>query len=142
VITDVPGAIPFVTPVELTVATDVLLLAHVPPGVRLFNIVALPWQTDVLPVIGNSALTLTVIVAVQPIDVMYCINDVPAATPVTTPVPGVIVAMPVFPLLHVPPGVASLSVVVLPTQTVATPVIGAIGFTVMVMVDIHPLANT
>ncbi len=46
---------------------------------------------------------------------------VPAATPVTTPVLPT-VAMPVALLLHVPPVVALLSVVVLPTVTVAVPV--------------------
>ncbi len=45
----------------------------------------------------------------------------PAAIPVTRP-PAFIVAIPVAVLLHVPPVVALASVVVLPTHTVAEPV--------------------
>ena len=47
----------------------------------------------------------------------------PAVTPVTTP-PLVIVATPVDMLLHVPPNVASLNVVVAPKQIAVAPVIG------------------
>ncbi len=49
--------------------------------------------------------------------------DVPAATPLTTPA-AEIVAIAGAPLIHVPPGVALLSVVVLPSHTLAVPVIG------------------
>lgn len=45
--------------------------------------------------------------------------------PVTTPVPDPTVAMEVPAELHVPPVVASLSVVVMPGQTEAVPVIGS-----------------
>jgi hypothetical protein len=67
---------------------------------------------------------------------------VPAATPLTTPVLPT-VAMPVALLLHVPPVVALLSVVVLPAVTVAVPVIvpaDGKGFTVTVVVAlaVHP----
>ena len=50
--------------------------------------------------------------------------DVPGLTPVTTPVAGITVAIPVEPLLHVPPNVASESEVVAPTHTVGLPRIG------------------
>lgn len=40
----------------------------------------------------------------------------PGATPLTTP-PGVMVAIPVLPLLHVPPVAASVNVMVDPTHT-------------------------
>jgi hypothetical protein len=49
---------------------------------------------------------------------------VPAATPVTTPVPEPTVATVVVPLLHLPPKVVSLNVVVNPTQTCDVPVMG------------------
>ena len=49
--------------------------------------------------------------------------DVPAAIPATTPVAGSMVATAVFTDVHAPPPVALLSVVVLPAQTVAVPVI-------------------
>jgi len=50
---------------------------------------------------------------------------VPEATPVTMPVAGPTVAVAVLLLAHVPPVVASASVVVDPAQTVAVPVIAA-----------------
>ena len=91
------------------------------------KVVALPWHTVVVPVVGNRALTLTVVVAVQPRVVRYCMTDVPADTPVTKPVTGSIVATDVLLLLHVPPGMALLRAVVLLTHTVTMPVIGATG---------------
>jgi hypothetical protein len=49
--------------------------------------------------------------------------EVPAATPVTTPVDD-IVAIDGVPLIQVPPGVVLLNVVVLPSHTLAVPVMG------------------
>ena len=49
--------------------------------------------------------------------------DVPAATPVTIPVLFT-VAIAVLLLLHTPPAVALLNVVVEPTQALVVPVIG------------------
>src|SRR3569833_1405932 len=51
---------------------------------------------------------------------------VPTATPVTTPVEPTTVAWLVVPLVHVPPPVAEMSVVVLKTQTLEDPVIAAV----------------
>ncbi len=74
---------------------------------------------------------------------------VPAVTPVTTP--PTTVAMPVLPLVQVPPAVASANVVVEPTHTVAVPVIGATPGTSSVMVtfllfqwspDVEPFSLT
>lgn len=65
---------------------------------------------------------------------------VPAATPVTIPVPDPTVAITVLLLLHAPPVVASLSVVVWLTHAVVAPVIAdGSAFTVTGFVDIHPL---
>ena len=59
------------------------------------------------------------------------IADVPPVTPVTTPVVEPIVAIVVVPLVHVPPVVASVNVVVSPWQTLAVPDIPAgLAFTV------------
>ena len=60
-------------------------------------------------------------------------TTVPLVTPVTTP-DEVTVAIEVLALLQVPPGVASLNVVVKPWQTVVVPVIGASGSTDKVVV--------
>ena len=55
--------------------------------------------------------------------------------------PEVIVATPVLLLLHEPPVVASLSVIVDPTHTVEGPDMeGAVEETVIVLVAMHPLA--
>ena len=50
---------------------------------------------------------------------------VPALTPVTTPVPATTVAMLVLPLLHVPPVVADVRLVVLPAHNTSVPPIAA-----------------
>ena len=65
----------------------------------------------------------------------------PAATPVTTPVPE-IVALEGLLLLHVPPEVASASVVVKPSHTLAVPVIAAgNGLTVIGKVALQPVSE-
>jgi hypothetical protein len=70
---------------------------------------------------------------------------VPDDTPVTTPAPGpgpvAITAMLVDPEVHVPPGLALLSVVVNPTHTEVIPDIGpGPGITVITVVgDAQPL---
>jgi hypothetical protein len=56
---------------------------------------------------------------------VYVIVAVPPEIPVTTPVDEPTVPMAVALLLHTPPDVVQPSVVVLPTQTVAVPVIDA-----------------
>ena len=68
------------------------------------------------------------------------IFGVPDTTPVTTPLPMPIVAWDVLLLDHVPPGVASVNVVVDPTHTLAVPPI-ADGNGLMVITDdvTHPV---
>jgi hypothetical protein len=65
---------------------------------------------------------------------------VPELTPVITPeLPAVEVAMLVLPLIHVPPAIALLNVVVDPAHIVVNPVIpGGVGFTVIVVVTVLP----
>ena len=66
--------------------------------------------------------------------------DVPDDTPVTTPVEEPTVATLVLPLVHVPPLVISLKVVVNPAQTTAVPVTDdGNGLTVTTIVVIHPV---
>jgi hypothetical protein len=69
VIVVVPGTIPDTIPVdEVTVATDVLLLAHVPPVDVLPNVVVKPWQTVDEPVIvAGSGLTVTTAALIHPV---------------------------------------------------------------------------
>ena len=129
---------PALTPVTvppLTVDTDGLLVLHVPPVVDSPNTTVDPAQTVVVPVIA-AGVALTVTEAVtdpEPVTV-YVMIDVPADTPVTTP-ELLIVATLVLPLVHVPPAVASASVVVVPEHSVVVPVTGATtGTTSSVMV--------
>ncbi len=62
----------------------------------------------------------------------------PASIPVITPVDALAVAMAVLPLLHIPDGVISLSVIVKPSHTfVAPPITAGNGFTVPVAVMIQ-----
>ena len=52
----VPRAIPVTTPDELpTVAIEISLLLHVPPGVMSLNVIVPPIQTEPLPAIGAVA---------------------------------------------------------------------------------------
>lgn len=65
----------------------------------------------------------------------------PAVLPVATPVPDTIEATTGLPLVHAPPRVALLRVLVTPSQKVSKPVIGAGGgSTVKVVVVIQPAA--
>src|ERR1035437_9147041 len=94
--------------------------------------------------IAGNGLTVTTLVAVHPVPTVYAIVDVPAATPVTTPVPET-VAFAVLLLLHTPPAVASLKVVVEPLQTLVAPAIaageGVIVTTTLPSVPQQPLAD-
>ena len=134
----VPPPVPVTIPLLFTVATPVTLLAHVPPLVALVSVVEFPWHTIIVPVIGVSRFTVSVIVLEQPAPVVYVIVVVPMATPAAMPVPLLIVAVEVLLLVHVPPLMALLSLVVPPTHTIVVPVIGATGFTVTVAYAAHP----
>jgi hypothetical protein len=73
---------------------------------------------------GNGVTVTTAVVVYTSTE--YVITAVPAETPVTTPVVRLIPATPGAPDIHVPPGLASVSAVVLPWQTVFMPPMGAI----------------
>ena len=141
---EVPEDTPVTTPVKKsTVEIPVLLLVHVPPPATSLNVVVKPAHTLAVPVIDDgNGLTVTTLVAIQPVAREYVIVDVPANTPVTTPVEISIVAIPVLPLVHAPPPVASLKAVVKPAHTVLVPVMGdGNGLTVTTLVAIQPVAR-
>ena len=140
----VPAVTPVTTPEpETTVATEVLLLVHVPDGVASLSVVVNPEHTAKVPVIfAGNGLTVITLVLIQPVGNVYVIVDVPATRPLTRPVPELTVAAVVLLLLHVPKGVASLNDVVRPAHTVADPVIATgNGLTVTGVVRIHPVPN-
>ena len=89
---------------------------------------------------AGNGLTTTNAVAIQPVDNVYVMVAVPAATPVT--VPPLTLATPALLVLHVPPLVASLNEVVRPAHTDMVPVIAAgTGFTSTMVVAIQPVDN-
>jgi hypothetical protein len=105
--------------------------------VRIF-----PTHTDGVPVIvpatGNG-LTVTFVVAKQPVAVVYLIVAAPAVMPVRNPVLALIVAVVLLLLLHVPPVVALASVAVSPAHSTTVPVIGVDNvLTVTTFVAKHP----
>jgi hypothetical protein len=143
VITALPAATPFTTPVSKpTVATPEVDVLHAPPATVLASIVAPPAQTCGVPVIGEGSwLTVTTAPLTQPSIEVYWIEAVPALTPYTTPAAS-IVAILVDVLFHVPPVVALLSVVFWPVQTCAAPVITAgNAFTVTIVDVLQPVTS-
>jgi hypothetical protein len=137
----VPAAIPFTTPVVLfTVPTAVLELLQVPPVAAIARVVVVPVHTVALPVIGaGAALTVSTRVTLQPVGNSYTMVTIPDATPVTTPEDEPTIAIEVLLLLHAPPGVALLSAVVKPGQTLAVPNIAAgTGLIEICLVEMHP----
>ncbi len=119
----VPILTPDTTPVPATtVATAPSLLLHTPPLTAVLSVVVHTSHTVSVPAIELGAADIvTTAVTRQVDDVAYVMIDVPALTPVTTPVPDTTVALAGLLLLHVPPLVALLSVVVVPIQADSVP---------------------
>ena len=117
--------------------TQALLVAAVPDP---DNCVVEPTHVPNVPAMAGLALTVTVVVCVQPKEFVYVISLVPAENPVTTPVlftvatngvaetQGVIAAGEAEPT----------NVVVFPTQTDNIPEIVGLGFTVTIAVCLQP----
>lgn len=104
------------------VAMVASLLIHVPPVIADDNVAIEPVQIVVAPVIEGIALTVIMLVVVQPAGVVYVIIEVPAVMPAIMPLPDPAVATPVVPLLQVPPGNVADRVVPMPAHIVMTPV--------------------
>jgi hypothetical protein len=116
-------------------------VVHVPPVGVEERVVVEPEHTVVAPVIAPGfALTVTTNVAGQPRSDVNVITDVPAATPVTSPV-EVTVAFAGVPEVHEPAD-ASLRLVVAPTHTAAVPVIaGGSALTVTIVEVEQPVVS-
>jgi len=137
VIVAVPADAPVITPVEApTVATPILLLLHVDVPEMSDSVDVPPTQTTIVPVIGAGVgLTVTFVVAWQPVGSVYVIAAVPEIAPLAMPDEAPIAATEGVPLLHVPPVEASLRTVIPPGQSVNVPVIAAgSGLTVTTVV--------
>lgn len=138
----VPAATPDTTPELFIVATEVLLLLHVPPVVASLSEVVDPTQTLVVPSIApGSGFTVTTVVLKHVVPKMYEITAVPKLLPVTHPVEAT-VATEVLLLLHVPPVVVSDKQFVPPRQMFAFPEIAAgSGFTFIVFIATQPTGD-
>lgn len=67
----VPELTPVTIPVdEPTVAIPVLLLLHMPPVAASDKVVVVPIQALVFPEIGSVGLTVTIAIALQPLDIV------------------------------------------------------------------------
>jgi len=122
----VPPEIPVTTPVVgFTVATEVVLLLHVPGsggGIVDKGVVA-PAHIDSVPVIAGATgrgLTVTIATTLH-VPATYVTMLVPTDIPVTIPEEEPIVTTDGVPLVHVPPGVELESVVVKPIQVFRPP---------------------
>jgi hypothetical protein len=121
-------------------ATVGAALVHVPPVVVHESKVEAPTQIPSgVPVIAaGPALTVIVFVTKHPLGLAYVISVVPADTPYTSPVPDTVPTAGVE-LLHAPPAVVLLSVMVSPAHTADGPVIAdGNPFTVATAVVIQP----
>ena len=136
-----PGAAAVTNPVKEPMdAIDGALLVHPPPLAASLSVAAPPTQRLVVPVIANIGFTTIEVVMVQPVGATYEMATVPAAIPVKKPDEALIVAMAELPLVHAPPAVLLLNVVLLPWHTAGLPVMGVGAFTVTVVLAVQPAA--
>ena len=137
-----PATLPPLTiPLVPTDPVDGALLVQAPPAVASLRlVVAPPEHTLAVPRIAVIGFTVSWVVALQPVDNRYVIVLLPADTPDAIPaVP--IVALAVL-LLHVPPAISSVNVVVDPTHTrlipLTEPIVGD-WFTVITLPAAQPV---
>jgi len=128
---------------EPTVATVVVLLVQWPPVVASVNVVeAVPhtWNVPAIDAGAGTVFTDKSAVVLQPVGNLYVIVVVPLITPVTIPVEEPTVATEVVLLVQVPPGEASVSATVAPSQIAAiAPITAGIAFTVNVCFAEQPV---
>lgn len=130
-------------PTGLTDATATELLLHVPPPVTFVSVVVSPEHIVVLPVIAaGNGFTVMPIVRKHPVPIVYVIvAGPPGAPPYTVPILSTD-AITTLVVVHVPPVVPSVKLIVDPTQTAVGPIIGTgNGFTVTTVEVKHPVAN-
>ena len=119
-----PATRPDTRPPPEIVALAGTLLLHVPAGDASLNSVVAPTHTVAVPVMPDGgAMTETVAVTLQLPPSEYVMDAVPGVTPVISPVNRPTLTV-VAVLVHEPPMIASLNVVVAPTHTVSLPPIG------------------
>ena len=137
-----PAVSPLTRPVvNPTAAVVMALLLQLPPAVGSVRLTVDPIHTADAPLIApGCGLTLMPLVAVQPVPNEYVIVAVPGLTPVTSPVAELMAAIAVLLLLHVPPAVALVKVVVVPAHSPDTPLMAeGTATTVIVFVTVQPV---
>ena len=136
-----PACTPVTTPTVLMVATPTLPDAHDPPITLLLSVTGVLVHMLPVPVIAATGLMVAVVIAIQPVGIMYDMVAEPPAIPLITPVDTSVVATPVLLLLHVPPAVASDTVVVSPIHARAVPVMADNGLQTTGNMDLQPVAS-
>ena len=112
----VPLPIPETIPdKEPTVATELLLLVHVPPGAMLLSVIELPVHTVELPVIGAIAGIIVMVLVAGQVPVIEIVA-MPEDKPQTIPV-ALIVAIGGLLIPQTPPPIKSVSVTHEPAHT-------------------------
>lgn len=134
----VPPLSPETIPAVLTVPTAGALLVHVPPGVASESVLFTPSHKVPEPVMGAvAAVTVSNIVAgKQPVTV-YDRLVVPALIAVIMPVEPAMATEDVL-LVHIPPGVASDNVTLVPAHRLPGPEMEAVAVTVRDSVTLQP----
>ena len=119
---------PGVTPVTIPPAkvADALLMFQIPPEEVSVKVFVAPTHAKgdpiIVPAFGNGGLiviTFTAVAAPHTFVTVYMMISMPIVTPVTTP-PDMVAVLPL--LLHTPPGVISVKVMLEPTHTLEGPV--------------------
>ena len=117
-----PAVTPPTMPSEVTVAMLVEPLDHVPPGDASVKVVVAPTHMLAVPeILAGVGFTITEPTTKHPVDNVYVSGAVPVATPVTTPEDVPIVAIPIAPLLQVPPEGVTLMEMASPEHTYGGP---------------------
>lgn len=124
---------PVTEPEVPTVAMPVAPLLHTPPMVGSVRLVEVPVHT-IAPAgeIADGVGKTETVAKTWQLPTVYVIGAMPALTPVTVPEMEPIAATPVLPLVHVPPEVKLVRLVVEPAHTVV--VDGAIAEGVLITV--------
>ena len=139
----VPATRPETTPNGSTVAIARAPDVHVPAALSLVNAVLEPAHTESVPDIA-SGIGLTVIVAevMQPVPRVYMIVATPWVIPVTAPAVPVPTPTVTSVLLHEPPEVASVRMIVDATQTAeGPPMLPGFALTVTSLIALQPVLS-
>jgi len=133
-----------ISPVELpTDAIPELLLVHIPPVEASEKVVVDVWQTELAPVIGAGEFVTTADDVIKhPVDNIYVIVTGPPDIPDIIPVDDPTAIIAELELVHVPPKVALLKVLVVLMYRLVDPEITAGDeLTVIVVVVEQPEAS-